>query len=95
MRGRGSDSVEFAIVLLSNGQLIGFKLVGRLRGQIVMNGKRYDQVIMDLLREELTLHHTARFATLDELPAESARSAEAEDAGRVMSNRARNPGLSP
>jgi len=27
----------------------------------VMNGKRYDQVIMDLLRHELTPEHLARF----------------------------------
>ena len=51
---------------------LGFKLVGRLREQIEMNGRRYDQVIMDLLRDELTLQHTARFASLDELPAEPA-----------------------
>ena len=55
---------------------LGFKLVGRLREQIVMNGRRYDQMIMDLLREELTLRHTARFATLDELTAESALALE-------------------
>ena len=51
---------------------LGFKLVGRLREQILMNGRRYDQVIMDLLREELTLEHTASFASLDEPPSTSA-----------------------
>jgi RimJ/RimL family protein N-acetyltransferase len=44
---------------------LGFKLVGRLRDVIVMNGKRYDQVIMDLLRHELTLEHVARFDNLE------------------------------
>ena len=40
---------------------LGFKLVGRVRGAIVMNGSRYDQVIMDLLRQDFKLEHTARF----------------------------------
>ena len=31
----------------------------------VMNGKRYDQVIMDLLRHELTPEHLARFQSLE------------------------------
>jgi len=44
---------------------LGFKLVGRLRDAIVMNGNRYDQVIMDLLRSELILEHVARFQNLD------------------------------
>jgi RimJ/RimL family protein N-acetyltransferase len=44
---------------------LGFKPVGRLRDVIVMNGKRYDQVIMDLLRHELTLEHVARFENLE------------------------------
>jgi RimJ/RimL family protein N-acetyltransferase len=44
---------------------LGFKPVGRLRGTILMNGSRYDQVIMDLLRHELTLEHVARFQSLE------------------------------
>jgi RimJ/RimL family protein N-acetyltransferase len=44
---------------------LGFKLVGRLRDAIMMNGIRYDQVIMDLLRHELTLQHVARFQNLE------------------------------
>jgi len=44
---------------------LGFKPVGRLRGAIVMNGSRYDQIIMDLLRHELTLEHVARFQGLE------------------------------
>jgi RimJ/RimL family protein N-acetyltransferase len=44
---------------------LGFKLVGRLRDVIVMNGNRYDQVVMDLLRHELTLEHVARFQSLE------------------------------
>ena len=44
---------------------LGFKPVGRLRDAIVMNGNRYDQVIMDLLRHELTLEHVARFQSLE------------------------------
>jgi RimJ/RimL family protein N-acetyltransferase len=50
---------------------LGFKLVGRLRDAIVMNGNRYDQVIMDLLRHELTLEHVARFQDLDGDPADA------------------------
>src|SRR5262245_35842082 len=44
---------------------LGFKLVGRLRDVIVINGDRYDQVIMDLLRHGLKLEHVARFQKLD------------------------------
>jgi RimJ/RimL family protein N-acetyltransferase len=44
---------------------LGFKLVGRLRDAIMMNGARYDRVIMDLLRHELTLKHVARFQSLE------------------------------
>jgi RimJ/RimL family protein N-acetyltransferase len=43
---------------------LGFKPVGRLRGVIMLDGKRHDQVIMDLLRPEFVLEHTARFDTL-------------------------------
>jgi RimJ/RimL family protein N-acetyltransferase len=44
---------------------LGFKLVGRLRDAIAMNGPRYDQVLMDLLRHELPLQHVARFRSLE------------------------------
>ncbi len=44
---------------------LSFKVVGRLRDAIVMNGNRYDRVIMDLLRHELTLEHVARFQSLE------------------------------
>jgi RimJ/RimL family protein N-acetyltransferase len=50
---------------------LGFKPVGRLRDVIVMNGNRYDQVIMDLLRHELTMEHVARFKNLDSEPADA------------------------
>jgi RimJ/RimL family protein N-acetyltransferase len=33
---------------------IGFKHAGRLRGVLLLNGIRHDQIIMDLLRDELT-----------------------------------------
>ena len=46
---------------------LGFKLVGRLRDVIVINGNRYDQVIMDLLRHELKFEHVARFQNLDSI----------------------------
>ncbi|MBV8568185.1 MAG: GNAT family N-acetyltransferase [Methylobacteriaceae bacterium] len=45
---------------------LGFRLVGRLRGVIMLNGARHDQVIMDLLRQELKLEHVARFEALGE-----------------------------
>ena len=44
---------------------LGFRLVGRLRGAILLNGSRYDQVIMDLLRDELELRHVLAFADLE------------------------------
>jgi len=43
---------------------LGFKPAGRLRGVIMMDGRRYDQVIMDLLRDEFVPEHTARFRAL-------------------------------
>jgi RimJ/RimL family protein N-acetyltransferase len=43
-----------------------FRSVGRVSGAIVLNGNRYDQVIMDLLREEYDMKHVARFKTLEE-----------------------------
>jgi RimJ/RimL family protein N-acetyltransferase len=43
---------------------LGFKPAGRLRGVIMMDGRRYDQVIMDILRDELVPEHTARFRAL-------------------------------
>ncbi len=51
---------------------LGFKLVGRIRGAIMLNGKRYDQVIMDLLRQEFKLEHAARFQNLDSVPGDLA-----------------------
>jgi RimJ/RimL family protein N-acetyltransferase len=44
---------------------LGFKAVGRLRRAVMLNGKRYDQVIMDLLRDEFTLEHVAAFRELE------------------------------
>jgi RimJ/RimL family protein N-acetyltransferase len=43
---------------------LGFKPAGRLRGVIMMNGRRHDQVIMDLLHDELVMEYTARFQAL-------------------------------
>ena len=37
----------------------------RIRGAIMLNGSRYDQVLMDLLRSELELKHVARFRDLE------------------------------
>jgi RimJ/RimL family protein N-acetyltransferase len=44
---------------------LGFREAGRLRGAILLNGNRYDQVIMDLLRSELPLQHVAAFGDLE------------------------------
>jgi RimJ/RimL family protein N-acetyltransferase len=44
---------------------LGFKPAGRLRGVILLNGKRYDQVIMDLLRDEFPLMHASQFEGLE------------------------------
>jgi RimJ/RimL family protein N-acetyltransferase len=44
---------------------LGFKIVGRLRGANLLNDRRYDEIVMDLLRSELELRHVERFATLE------------------------------
>ena len=44
---------------------LGFRTAGRIRGAIMLNGSRYDQVLMDLLRSELELKHVARFRDLE------------------------------
>jgi RimJ/RimL family protein N-acetyltransferase len=46
---------------------LGFKHAGRLRGANLLNGRRYDEVIMDLQRDEFELKHVGRFQSL-ELP---------------------------
>jgi len=44
---------------------LGFKLAGRLRGVNLLNNRRYDEIIMDLLRSEFELKHVARFQPLE------------------------------
>ena len=44
---------------------LGFKIVGRLRGANLLNNRRYDEVIMDLLHSDLELKHVGRFQTLE------------------------------
>ena len=44
---------------------LGFKTVGRLRGANLFNNRRYDEIIMDLLRDEFELKYVARFAGLE------------------------------
>ena len=44
---------------------LGFRKAGRIRGAILLNGNRYDQVIMDLLRSELEFRHVAGFRHLE------------------------------
>jgi RimJ/RimL family protein N-acetyltransferase len=44
---------------------LGFKIVGRLRGANLLNNRRYDEVIMDLLHSELELRHVGRFQSLE------------------------------
>jgi RimJ/RimL family protein N-acetyltransferase len=44
---------------------LGFKMVGRLRGANLLNNRRYDEIIMDLLRNEFELRHVRRFALLE------------------------------
>jgi RimJ/RimL family protein N-acetyltransferase len=51
---------------------LGFKLVGRVRGAIMLNGNRHDQVLMDLLRQEFKLEHAARFENLGWTPGDPA-----------------------
>jgi RimJ/RimL family protein N-acetyltransferase len=46
---------------------LGFKFVGRLRGANLLNDRRYDEVMMDLLRDELELSHVARFQKLEHI----------------------------
>jgi hypothetical protein len=42
--------------------------VGRVGGALLLNGDRYDQVIMDLLRTEFELKHVTRFQGLAQGP---------------------------
>lgn len=44
---------------------LGFKTVGRLRGANLLNNRRYDEVIMDLLHCDLELKHVGRFQSLE------------------------------
>jgi RimJ/RimL family protein N-acetyltransferase len=44
---------------------LGFRKAGRIRGAVMLNGNRYDQVVMDLLRSELEPKHVARFQDLE------------------------------
>jgi RimJ/RimL family protein N-acetyltransferase len=44
---------------------LGFKTVGRLRGANLLNNRRYDEIIMDLLRSEFELKHVASFQGLE------------------------------
>jgi hypothetical protein len=48
---------------------LGFKTVGRLRGANLLNNRRYDEIIMDLLRSEIELKHVARFQALERVGA--------------------------
>ena len=44
---------------------LGFKTVGRLRGANLLNNRRYDEIIMDLLRSEFELKHVGHFEGLE------------------------------
>jgi RimJ/RimL family protein N-acetyltransferase len=46
---------------------LGFKIVGRLRGANLLNNRRYDEVIMDLLHCEIDLKHIGRFQSLENI----------------------------
>jgi RimJ/RimL family protein N-acetyltransferase len=46
-------------------QRLGFKAAGRLRGVIMLNGRRHDQIVMDLLRAEFELKHVTQFEKLE------------------------------
>jgi RimJ/RimL family protein N-acetyltransferase len=43
---------------------LGFKPAGRLRGANLLNNRRHNEIIMDLLRSELTPQHVDRFGAL-------------------------------
>jgi RimJ/RimL family protein N-acetyltransferase len=40
---------------------VGFKHVGRLRGVVALGGVRYDEVLMDLVRDEFALEYLGAF----------------------------------
>jgi len=46
-------------------QRLGFKIVGRLRGANLLNDRRYDEIILDLLRSEFEPMHLGRFSVLE------------------------------
>jgi RimJ/RimL family protein N-acetyltransferase len=47
---------------------LGFKHAGRLRGANLLNGRRYDEVIMDLVRDEFQPCHLTTFQDLERAP---------------------------
>jgi RimJ/RimL family protein N-acetyltransferase len=47
---------------------VGFKHAGRLRGANLLNGRRYDEVIMDLVRGEFEPRHLTAFRDLEQTP---------------------------
>jgi RimJ/RimL family protein N-acetyltransferase len=44
---------------------LGFRLVGHLRGANLLNNRRYDEIIMDLLRTEFEPKYVTRFKGLE------------------------------
>jgi RimJ/RimL family protein N-acetyltransferase len=44
---------------------LGFQIAGRIRGVNLLNDRRYDEIVMDLLRSELELKHVGRFRGLE------------------------------
>ncbi len=46
---------------------LGFRIVGRLRGANLLNNRRYDEIIMDLLRSEFEPTHVGRFSVLEHI----------------------------
>jgi RimJ/RimL family protein N-acetyltransferase len=44
---------------------LGFKTVGRLRGANLLNNRRYDEIIMDLVHGEFDMKHVSRFMDLE------------------------------
>ena len=56
----------FNVAALDMYERLGFKPAGRMRGALLLNGRRYDQIIMDLLRDEFELRHVEAFRSLEQ-----------------------------
>lgn len=56
---------EYNVEAIRVYERLGFKPAGRIRGANLLNGRRYDEIIMDLIRDEFTLRYVDEFRCLE------------------------------